>query len=89
MKTVSKSGTWLATAAGVACVACCALPILITAGVLGGGAVAFLAANLPVVAIALAVPAVAAFALAARRRARARPCSCDAQGGCGCDPTRA
>ncbi|NUR24531.1 MAG: hypothetical protein HOV83_01525 [Catenulispora sp.] len=58
---------WLAAAA---CVACCALPALVAAGLLGGGALA-VAAWLPTVAVVLAVAAVAVFGLAWWRRSRA------------------
>ncbi len=80
MKTVSKSGTGLASLAGIACLACCALPALIAGGVLSGGVATFLTDRMPVIAIALAVLAALAFGLAARRKAIG-PAGC--AGSCG------
>ncbi|MEV6615861.1 hypothetical protein AB0N31_18765 [Streptomyces sp. NPDC051051] len=69
--------------AALACVACCALPVLITAGVLGAGAGAVVG-RLPAVAVVLAVLAAGTRWLGRRRRA----CSCGPEiaggGGCGC-----
>ncbi|MFF0001592.1 hypothetical protein [Streptomyces avermitilis] len=69
--------------AALACVACCALPILITAGVLGAGAGAVVG-WLPALAVVLAVLAAGTWWLGQRRRS----CSCapkNAGGsGCGC-----
>ncbi|MGC2998649.1 hypothetical protein ACPF8X_09765 [Streptomyces sp. G35A] len=69
--------------AALACVACCALPVLITAGVVGAGAGAVVG-WLPAVAVVLAVLAAGTWWLRQRRR----PCSCTAkttgEGGCGC-----
>ncbi|TMQ92216.1 hypothetical protein ETD83_27715 [Actinomadura soli] len=87
MKIASRAGTGFGTLAAVACVACCALPVLIAAGVLSGGAAAFLADRMPLVAVGLTVLAVAAFAVAARRRTGARGCGSKASG-CGCSTTR-
>lgn len=88
MKTTSKSGTGLGVLAGIACVACCALPILIAAGALSGAGAAFLADKMPIIAIVLALAAVLVFAVAARRRRRASgcagTCSTGTGGGCGC-----
>jgi hypothetical protein len=90
VKTTSKSGTGLGVLAGIACVACCALPVLITAGVLSGAGATFLADKMPIIAIVLAVLAVLAFALTARRKITGGGCggSCSTEGGCTCSPTR-
>jgi mercuric ion transport protein len=92
MKPTSKGGVGLVGLAGIACVACCALPVLITAGLVSGGAAAFMADKMPVIAIVLAVSAVATLAIAARRKATGKTgCgdSCDSPGGCGCTPAGA
>jgi mercuric ion transport protein len=64
-------------------VACCALPILITAGVLGAGAGAVVG-WLPALAVVLAVLAAGTWWLGQRRRS----CSCApktaGEDGCGC-----
>jgi len=75
----SKTGTGLGALAAVACVACCALPVLIAAGILSGGAAVFLADSMPAIAIGFALAAAAAFGWAAWRRSR-RAAGC---GGCG------
>jgi mercuric ion transport protein len=55
--------------AGLACAACCAVPVLITAGLLaGGGVVGAMLGWLPGAAVALVVVAVVAFLLPARRK---------------------
>ncbi|MFI0451856.1 hypothetical protein [Actinomadura sp. 6N118] len=74
-KRLAKSGAGLGVLAGAACVACCALPVLIGTGVLSGGAAALLADKLPLVAIALAVAAAAVLLLAARRTTRRTSCA--------------
>ncbi|MFF7265093.1 hypothetical protein ACFZCL_33100 [Streptomyces sp. NPDC008159] len=67
----------------LACVACCALPILITAGVIGAGTGAVVG-WLPALAIVLAVLAGGTWWWGQRRHA----CSCAQKaaggGGCGC-----
>ncbi|WAZ19220.1 hypothetical protein STRCI_000255 [Streptomyces cinnabarinus] len=72
--------------AALACVACCALPLLITAGVVGGGAGAMVG-WLPGLAVVLAVLAAGTWWLGRRLR----PCSCapETAGGrrCGCEPS--
>lgn len=69
--------------AALACVACCALPVLITAGVLGAGASAVVG-WLPTLAVVLAVLAAGSWWLGQRRRS----CSCApkaaGEDGCGC-----
>lgn len=71
--------------AALACVACCALPVLITAGVVGAGAGAVVG-WLPGVAVALAVLAAGTWWLGRRRG----PCPCSSsaktagENGCGC-----
>ncbi|WP_158822048.1 hypothetical protein [Streptomyces sp. NRRL F-5727] len=69
--------------AALACVACCALPVLITAGVVGAGAGAMVG-WLPAVAVVLAVLAAGTWWLGQRRR----PCSCAPEtagkDSCGC-----
>ncbi|MFI0776142.1 hypothetical protein [Streptomyces sp. NPDC021212] len=71
--------------AALACVACCALPVLITAGVVGAGAGAVVG-WLPAVAVALAVLAAGTWWLSQRRRACSCSCAPKAPGenGCGC-----
>lgn len=69
--------------AALACVACCALPVLITAGIVGAGAGAVVG-RLPAVAVVLAVLAAGTWWLGRRRS----PCSCApktaGEGGRGC-----
>lgn len=68
----------LTSLAGLACVACCAIPLLLAAGVLSGAGWAAAGRWMPGVAVALAAAAGAAWWWARRRRHRAR---C---GGSGC-----
>ncbi|MFJ8298358.1 hypothetical protein ACIQ9R_21060 [Streptomyces sp. NPDC094447] len=72
--------------AALACVACCALPVLITAGVIGTGAGAVVG-WLPALAVALAVLAVGTWWLGHRPSSCA--CSPRTAGGegCGCQGT--
>ncbi len=56
--------------AGLVCAACCALPLLLTAGVLSGAGWAAAGAGMPGIAVALAAPAGAAWWWAGRRRHR-------------------
>ncbi|MFE1289222.1 hypothetical protein [Streptomyces sp. NPDC058751] len=78
-----KASTALGGLAALACVACCALPVLITAGVVGAGAGAIVG-RLPAIAVVLAVLAAGTWWLGQRRRS----CSCSAkssgEGACGC-----
>ena len=86
-----KTGTRLAALAGLACAACCALPLLVATGALSGSAAAFLSNSLPVTAAVLAVLAVGVFALAARRTTKTQGCGCAGKtqkGTCRCAATR-
>ena len=77
-----RSRMWILPAglAGVACAACCAVPLLVAAGLLGGaGAVGALLRWLPTTAVALVVVAAVVFLLPWRRNP-ARGCA----GGTGC-----
>lgn len=69
--------------AALACVACCAPPALITAGLVGAGTGAVVG-RLPALAVVLAVLAAGAWWFGRRRRS----CSCSPKtadgGGCGC-----
>jgi hypothetical protein len=67
--------------AGLACALCCAIPILITAGVLGGTAWASLGQLMPGIAVVLAVLAGGAWWWASRRRGHQTGC---AGGDCSC-----
>jgi hypothetical protein len=60
----------LAGLAGVACAACCAIPVLLTAGVLSGAGWAVAVSWMPGVAVALAALAGAAWWWTSRRRHR-------------------
>ncbi len=60
----------LTSLAGLACAACCAIPLLLTAGVLSGAGWAAAGAWMPGIAIALAALAGAAWWWARRRRHR-------------------
>ncbi len=60
----------LAGLSALACVACCALPALIAAGVVGGGLWAWLGGALPAIAVGTAVAAAGAWWWADHR------CSC-------------
>lgn len=66
----------------LACVTCCALPVLITAGVVGAGAGAVVG-WLPAVAVVLAVLAVGTWWLG-QRRCSCAPKTAGEGGGCGC-----
>ncbi|WP_406839617.1 hypothetical protein ACICHK_32105 [Streptomyces sp. AHU1] len=79
-----KTSTALGGLAALACVACCALPVLITAGVVGAGA-GVVVGWLPAIAVVLAVLAVGTWWLGQRRPS----CSCSpksaGEGACGCN----
>ncbi|GAB3526762.1 hypothetical protein [Phytohabitans suffuscus] len=67
--------------AGLACAACCLIPVLLAAGVLGGAGWAAAGRVMPGVAVALAASAGVAWWWATRRR-HAAGC---AGGSCSCD----
>ncbi|MFF5363732.1 hypothetical protein ACFY4I_30785 [Streptomyces scabiei] len=69
--------------AALACVACCALPVLITAGVVGAGA-GVVVGWLPALAVVLAVLAAGTWWLGQRRRSCACAPKTAGEGGCGC-----
>lgn len=81
----SRTGAGLGVPVALACIGCCALPILITAGVLSGGAAVFLADRMPALAAVLAAATAGVFAWAAYRRSR-RPgrTTTSEPGGCEC-----
>ena len=66
---------------GLACALCCAIPLLLAAGILGGAGWAFLGQVLPGVAVVLAAATALAWWWARRRPAHASGCS---GGGCSC-----
>jgi mercuric ion transport protein len=66
--------------AGAACVACCAIPLMLAAGALGGAGWVVLGRVMPGVAMVLAALAAVAWWWASRRR-HTRGC---AAGGCSC-----
>ena len=63
----------------LACVACCALPVLITAGVLGA-----VVGWLPALTVLLAMLAAGTWWLGQRRRSCSCPPKTAGEGGCGC-----
>lgn len=71
----------LTSLAGLACAACCAIPVLLGAGVLSGAGWAAAGAWMPRIAIVLAAVAGAAWWWAHRRRHRA---GCAGGTGCAC-----
>ena len=71
----------LTSLAGLACAACCAIPVLLAAGVLSGAGWAAAGAWMPGIAVALAGLAGAAWWWASRRRHRA---GCAGGEGCAC-----
>jgi hypothetical protein len=73
--------TSLGGLAGLACALCCAIPLLLTAGVLGGAGWALLGQILPGIAVALAAATVLAWWWGRRRPAHANGCS---GGDCSC-----
>ncbi|HCT78553.1 MAG TPA: hypothetical protein DGG94_13955 [Micromonosporaceae bacterium] len=62
---------------GVACALCCAIPLLLAAGILGGAGWAFLGQVLPGAAVALAGLTALVWWWATRRPAHAAGCSGD------------
>lgn len=71
----------LGSLAGVACAACCAIPLLLAAGALGGSGWAAAGRLMPGVAVCLATLAGLAWWWGYRRRTRATGCG---SGGCTC-----
>lgn len=67
--------------AGLACVLCCAIPLLLAAGVLGGAGWALLGQLLPGIAVAFAALTALAWWWTRRRPAHASGCS---GGECSC-----
>ncbi|MEU2781842.1 hypothetical protein [Streptomyces sp. NPDC007110] len=72
--------------AALACVACCALPVLITAGVVGTGAGAVVG-WLPALAVVLTVLAAGTWWLSRRRGSCACSPKTAGEDGCGCTAT--
>jgi mercuric ion transport protein len=70
--------------AGTACAACCAIPLLLTAGVLGGAGWAVAGQWMP--GIALALVALATLAWWRTTRHRAHRSGCAGVGNCSCQP---
>jgi mercuric ion transport protein len=74
---------------GLACAACCALPLLLAAGVIGAGTAATLDTWLdtwvPAAAVVLVTASVLLLALRSRRR-RAHTSGCGGPDGCSCSP---
>ncbi|WP_412542977.1 hypothetical protein R8Z50_10980 [Longispora sp. K20-0274] len=73
--------TSLTGLAGLACALCCAIPLLIAGGVIGGATWASLGQVMPGIAVILAVLSGGAWWWASRRRAHTSGC---AGGGCSC-----
>jgi len=71
----------LSSLAGVACAACCAIPVLLAAGVLSGAGWAAAGAWMPGIAIVLTGLAIGAWWWARHRRHRA---GCAGGAGCAC-----
>jgi mercuric ion transport protein len=69
---------------GLACALCCAIPLLLAAGVLGGAGWAFLGQIVPGIAVALAAVTALAWWWAKRRPAHSSGCS---GGACSCGGT--
>ncbi|MGA5191616.1 hypothetical protein ACPCSL_34375 [Streptomyces griseoincarnatus] len=79
----SRAPKALGRLAALACVVCCALPVLITAGVLGAGAGAVVG-WLPALAVALSAAAAGTWWLGQRRRSCSCPPKAAGDSGCGC-----
>lgn len=72
---------------GLACALCCAIPLLLAFGVLGGAGWAFLGQIMPGIVLALAALTALAFWLARRRSAAAHATGCEG-GTCSCDTAK-
>ncbi|MEU3163817.1 hypothetical protein [Streptosporangium sp. NPDC006930] len=70
--------------AAVACAACCALPVLLAAGVIGGTGAVALTGVMPTVALILAGVAASAWGLVWFLRGRKQTGGCAGETGCGC-----
>ena len=62
--------------AGLACAACCLIPVLLAAGVIGGAGWATIGRALPAVAVMLVVGAALVWWWAAQRKAAQCPADC-------------
>lgn len=71
----------LAGIAGLACLACCLIPVLLTAGVIGGATWITLGRWMPTIALVLAAAGAGLFWVTARRQRRTAGCGTD----CRCD----
>ncbi|GAA3788298.1 hypothetical protein GCM10022226_03630 [Sphaerisporangium flaviroseum] len=70
--------------AALACAACCVLPVLLAAGVIGGAGAVALTNIMPMVALGLAGVTVLIWGLAWFLRSRRRVTGCAGGDGCGC-----
>jgi mercuric ion transport protein len=70
--------------AGTACLACCAIPLLLAAGVLGGAGWVIAGQWMPGVAVSLVALATLAWWRTARRRGHRGDCA--SSGNCACRP---
>lgn len=75
--------------AALACAVCCALPVLLAAGVIGGTGAIALTGVMPTVALVLAGVAVLAWGLVWFLRRRKQTTGCAGETGCGCQSTGA
>ncbi|MGC5009274.1 hypothetical protein ACLQ2R_00770 [Streptosporangium sp. DT93] len=75
--------------AALACTVCCALPVLLTAGVIGGAGAVALTGVMPTVAVILAGMAALTWGLAWFLRRRKQADGCAGGAGCGCRNERA
>lgn len=82
-----KQAKGAAVAGVVTCIACCAAPVLLAAGVIGAGLAAAVAAWLPWLSATLLVGSVVAIVLH-RQRPQAAACTTDTalSGSCACHP---
>ncbi|BCJ47532.1 hypothetical protein GCM10010168_18900 [Actinoplanes ianthinogenes] len=70
MPKLAEPSSWLTGLAGLACAACCVIPMLLAAGVVSGAGWAVAVDWMPGVAVALAAAAGGAWWWASRRRHR-------------------
>jgi hypothetical protein len=71
---------------GLACALCCAIPLMLAAGILGGAGWAFLGQLLPGIAVVLAAATALAWWWARRRPAHAAHGDGCSGGNCSCSP---